>query len=449
MRSTSGSHVTSREEVDLPADRRLALVVANADYDDEALGRLASPARDAAALTRVLEDPSRCDFEVATVLDGSSGEVVEAVESFLAEVERSDLLLLYFSCHGLKDEHGRLYFAARNTRRDRLRSTAVSATLVNELLLGSRSRRKVLMLDCCYGGAFAKGLQVKADRAVHTADHFDARGLVVLTASDATQYAFDGETVRGDVTPSRFTAVLVDGLASGEADLDRDGLVSVDDAYDFVRLRLGDEGVPQAPRKWEFDVSGHIVLARTEASAGRELESAVPRPPQARPAEPRAARSRAWWLSALGLAAGATAVAWLAVAGLADVLYNAAPAEDLPNRSALSRSLVGLAAAWAVAYVVVAHRRGVRPWEPLVAASADLFGANGARRMVRGLVSALPFNVLIVGALTVIATGNAYQASGSEMRDNVFRLSFAVLAIAGLARYLTRELVGSRRGRAE
>jgi hypothetical protein len=137
------------------------------------------------------------------------------------------------------------------------------------------------------------------------------------------------------------------------------------------------------------------------------------------------------------------------VTGLADVLYNAAPAEDLPNRSALSRSLVGLAAAWAVAYAVVAHRRGARPWEPLVAAYADLFGANGARRMVRGLVSALPVNVLIVGALTVIATAYAYGASGSEMRDNVFRLSFAVLAIAGLARYLTWELAGSRRGRAE
>lgn len=34
----------------------------------------------------------------------------------------------------------------------------------------------MLLLDCCYGGAFAKGIQVKADASVHTADHVDARG---------------------------------------------------------------------------------------------------------------------------------------------------------------------------------------------------------------------------------------------------------------------------------
>ena len=159
----------------------------------------------------MLADPARCGFDVSTVVDGGASAVTEAVEGFLVDAERSDLLLLYFSCHGLKDESGRLYFAARNTRRNRLRSTAVSAAVVNELLLGSRSRRKVLLLDCCYGGAFAKGMQVKADTAVHTGEQFDARGLVVVTASDSTQYAFDGDEVRATVTPSRFTAVLVDG----------------------------------------------------------------------------------------------------------------------------------------------------------------------------------------------------------------------------------------------
>ena len=177
-----------------PPERRRALVVANARYDDPALERLASPAQDAAALTRALEDPVRCGFEVTEIVDSESGEVTEAVEGFLVDAERTDLIVLYFSCHGLKDDGGRLYFAARNTRRNRLRSTAVPAATVNELLLASRSRRKVLLLDCCYGGAFAKGMQVKGDPAVHTAEHFGGRGLVVLTASDSTQYAFDGDT---------------------------------------------------------------------------------------------------------------------------------------------------------------------------------------------------------------------------------------------------------------
>jgi hypothetical protein len=121
---------------------------------------------------------------------------------------------------------------------------------------------------------------MKADEAVHTADSFNAQGLVVLTASDSTQYAYEGEVVHGSVEPSRFTAVLVEGLSSGAADLDGDGHITVENAYDFVRRRLSEEGVPQNPKKWEFDVTGHIELAFTAPSRPS-------RRPSRRPALPR------------------------------------------------------------------------------------------------------------------------------------------------------------------
>jgi hypothetical protein len=428
------------------AERRRALVVANARYDDEALGRLTSPARDAEELGRVLEDPDRCGFEVTRVVDGGSAEVAEAVEGFLAEVERNDLLLLYFSCHGLKDEQGRLYFAMRNTRRDRLRSTTVPAAVVNDLLLGSRSRRKVLLLDCCYGGAFAKGMQVKADPAVHTADQFDARGLVVLTASDSTQYAFDGDVVRGSVTPSRFTAVLVDGLSSGEADLDGDGYVTVDDAYDFVRRRLADEHVPQSPRKWEFDVAGDIVLGRTgmatetgpRPSAAAPLVAALPRGPA--PASVTRAPT-SWWLGWLAVLAGSVGSTWLIATWVNQWLADAASLEYFPDLDDLRGSVVILAAAWAAAYAVVAGREN--PWRRAVAAYRDLLAPDGTGAFVRGLLSAVPVNVLLVGAASCAAGAVAYAWSGSTARDNVWRLAFVLLAVAALARYVTRE-----RGRA-
>ncbi len=431
-----------------PAERRRALVVANARYDDDALGRLLSPSEDAAALGRVLEDPDRCGFEVTTVVDGSSGEVAEAVEGFLADVERHDLLLLYFSCHGLKDEHGRLYFATRNTRRDRLRSTTVPAAVVNDLLLGSRSRRKVLLLDCCYGGAFAKGMQVKADPSVHTAEQFDARGLVVLTASDSTQYAFDGDVVSGSVTPSRFTAVLVDGLASGEADLDGDGFMTVDDAYDFVRQRLADEHVPQSPRKWEFDVAGHIVLGRTRTTAGAgarltppaPLVAALPRDP-APASAPRA--QPVWWLGWLTILASNVGITWLVSSWLNSWLSSAVKLEYLPDLNDLRWSMAILAAAWAAAYAVVAaptraSRRGHDAWRPVVTAYRDLLAPDGIVAFVRGLLSAAPVNVLLVGAASCAAGALAYAWSGSTTRDNVSWLVFVLLALATLVRYVTR-----------
>ena len=427
------------------AERRRALVVANALYEDEALGRLASPAQDAVALTRVLESRS-CGFDVTTVVDGGSGEVAEAVEGFLVDVERTDLLLLYFSCHGLKDEHGRLYFATRNTRRNRLRSTALPAAVVNELLLGSRSRRKVLLLDCCYGGAFAKGMQVKADPSVHTADQFDARGLVVLTASDSTQYAFDGDVVRGSITPSRFTAILVDGLSSGTADLDGDGFVTVDDAYDFVRRRLADEQLPQSPRKWEFDVAGHIVLGRTEAAVEAGLRPQPP--PPVLPHEPARTEGRglwqpAWLLGWLGLLAGCVGSTWVVATWLSQWLADTASLKYFPDLDTLRLGAVALAAAWAVAYAVVAPRsspgRWHDPWQPLMTAYRELLAPRHIVALGRGLLAAVPTNILLVGAASVGAGAFAYASSGSTDRDNVFQLVFVLLAVATLARYVVRE----------
>lgn len=431
-------------EAGTPPERRRALIVANAHYDDEALERLASPAQDATALTRVLEDPDRCGFEVSALLNGGSSEVAEAVEGFLVEAERGDLLLLYFSCHGLKDESGRLYFASRNTRRNRLRSTAVPAAVVNDLLLGSRSRRKVLLLDCCYGGAFAKGMQVKADPAVHTGDQFDARGLVVLTASDSTQYAFDGDVLRGTAEPSRFTSVLVSGLASGEADVDQDGFVTVDDAYEFVRRRLADDGVPQDPRKWEFDVSGRIVLGRTEARGEQPVVSLPPQLPAAPASRPRAGTHRLlqpiWWISSLVLLAACTGITWLLVDSLEGPLESWQKGDYIPTHDFRAWAVV-MAAAWGVGYALTSPPAGWRapvswgdPWRPLVGAYDSILRPTGVRSFLRGLVSAVPVNVLLVcaGSLTAARLGYVW-GNGSQSRDNFFAIVFVLLALAGLA----------------
>ena len=436
-----------------PPERRRALIVANARYDDEGLERLASPGQDATALRRVLDDPARCGFVVSTVVDGGSSEVAEAVEEFLVDAERTDLLLLYFSCHGLKDENGRLYLAARNTRRNRLRSTAVPATVVNELLLGSRSRRKVLLLDCCYGGAFAKGMQVKADPSVHTGEQFDARGLVVLTASDSTQYAFDGDVVRGDAAPSRFTAELVRGLESGEADVDADGFVTVDDAYEFVRRRLADADVPQDPRKWEFDVSGRIVLGRGAAGEA-ELPVSVPPTVVAAPVAPgtRAGRHRlfqpVWWASSVALLAVCVLATWLVITWLEGPVEDWVKAEYLPGLGDLGYRVAGLAAAWGLAYACASPPASWRapvawadPWRPLVDAYGDIVRPSGMWPFIRGLLSAVPLNVVLVTASSLLAGGLGYAyGGGSETRDNLYGIAFVLLSLATLVPFALRRV---------
>jgi uncharacterized caspase-like protein len=83
--------------------KRSALIIASDDYTDAGLKRLRAPASDARALAAVLRDPGIGDFEVRTLLNEPAHEVNLAVEEFFADRHADDLLLLHFSCHGVKD----------------------------------------------------------------------------------------------------------------------------------------------------------------------------------------------------------------------------------------------------------------------------------------------------------------------------------------------------------
>lgn len=257
--------------------KRFALIIANYQYEDPDLRQLIAPAQDANSLKKVLSDPEIGGFIVERFLiNEPSHKVNLAIEAFFDNRQRDDLLLLYFSGHGIKDKENRLYFATPDTRRSWPRTTAIPAALINDVMRSSRSRRQALILDCCYSGAFAKGMIAKAEEvigsAVGSGEQLGGRGRVVMTASDAIQYAFEGNTVEGKGVHSVFTKNLVRGLESGEADLDGDGQITFDELYEYVYDRVTDEMSQQRPEKWDFGVQGNIIIARNPNPVARLVE---------------------------------------------------------------------------------------------------------------------------------------------------------------------------------
>jgi Caspase domain len=269
------------------ASTRSALIIASRDYQDPGLRQLRSPAYDAAALARVLGDPKIGDFDVQTLLDAPSYEISEAVEEFFSDRSPDDLLLMHFSCHGVKDEGGELHFATSNTKLHRLSATSVAADFVNRRMNRSRSRRVVLLLDCCYAGAFERGMTARAGTNVNIEEQFGGgRGHAVITASNSMEYAFEGDQLADahELAPSVFTSAFVEGLETGEADRDQDGQVSLDELYDYVYDKVRVTTPNQTPGKWTFGVQGDIYVARrarpvtTPAPLPSELQEALDHP---------------------------------------------------------------------------------------------------------------------------------------------------------------------------
>ena len=241
--------------------RRLALLIATYQHEDSDLRGLTSPAADVDSLAEVLRDPAIAGFEVSVLTNQPHHRVGEAIGRFYRDCRRDDLTLLYFTGHGLKDEDGRLYLAMSNTHRDDLLFTALPAEQLDQAMNSGRSRQKVLVLDCCYSGAFPAGRIAKADTEVHALDTLRGQGRTVLTASDAMQYSFEGDQLHGQATSSVFTRCLVEGLRDGSADLDRDGNVTLDELYAYVYERVVEEMPQQRPKKQD-NVEGRTVIAR-------------------------------------------------------------------------------------------------------------------------------------------------------------------------------------------
>jgi hypothetical protein len=320
---------------------RSALIVASYDYENPGLRRLRAPARDADALAGVLRHPDIGGFEVRTILNEPEYVISEAVEEFFADRTPDDLLLLYFSCHGVKDDDGQLYFAASNTKPSRLGATAVAAEFVNRCMSRSRSRRVVLLLDCCYAGAFERGMVARAGTGMDIQERFGGRGRAVITASSAMEYAFEGDELADshDLKPSVFTSALVEGLETGEADRDEDGNVGLDELYEYVYGKVRQVTPSQTPGKWTFGVEGDLYIARRNRPVTKpaplppELQQAIDHPlPSVRLA---AVHELEGFLSAKH--AGLALAARLALEGLArdDSRAVSAAAEGVLARSAL------------------------------------------------------------------------------------------------------------------
>lgn len=301
--------------------RRLALVVAVTDYLDGSLRRLRAPAGDAAELRDLLADPEIGGFSVTSVLNERAQQMRLAIEDFLADRHPDDLLLVYLSCHGLMDARRRLYFAARDTIKNRLAASGVESHWLLDQLEECRARRQIVILDCCFSGAFAQGS--KGDDDVGLGDRLagEGRGRVVLTASRGTEYSFEGEALQGEdgSRGSVFTSALIEGIRTGGADADGDGAISVDDAYSYAFEQVRQSGTQQTPQRWLYGAEGSMLLAHTPtpedaaappeavASAPSASPAAVPAPV---PAEvPPAARAHPNWAqSRVIVVAGAAAL---------------------------------------------------------------------------------------------------------------------------------------------
>ena len=155
-----------------------------------------------------------------------------------------------------------LYFAAADTQNGRLFATGISDKWLQDLIDECRSERIVLMLDCCFGGSFATSMAWRAagSENVGIKERFDGKGSPRPERIDLHPVRTRRWIRVGEPQPSIFTKAIAQGLATGEADRDRDGRVSIDELYDYAVEALREQEGSQTPTKAGY-VEGDLFLA--------------------------------------------------------------------------------------------------------------------------------------------------------------------------------------------
>ena len=245
---------------------KFALLIGVSEYS-EGLRPISSAILDVEAMRRVLEHPDMGAFDQVTVLPNpDKGSMEKAVEDLFANRQRDDLVLLYFTGHGLKDQKARFFLSTRDTGRDQngdfRRATALAASKLQEYITDSRSQRQIIILDCCFSGALVQGMPIKGELNIQ--EELGGKGRAILTSSSPIEYSFESDN--NDL--SIYTKYLVEGIETGAADKDGDQLISVNELHEYASERVK-EAAPAMTPKFYLSLEGEdtIYLAKSPLAA--------------------------------------------------------------------------------------------------------------------------------------------------------------------------------------
>ncbi len=245
---------------------KFALLIGVSEYS-EGLRPISSAILDVEAMRRVLEHPDMGAFDQVTVLPNpDKGSMEKAVDDLFADRQKDDLVLLYFSGHGLKDQNARFFLSTRDTGRDQnggfRRAKAFPASELQKYITDSRSQRQIIILDCCFSGALVQGMPIKGEFNIQ--EELGGKGRAILTSSSPIEYSFESE----DNDLSIYTKYLVEGIETGAADKDGDQLISVNELHEYASERVK-EAAPAMTPKFYLSLEGDdtIYLAKSPLAA--------------------------------------------------------------------------------------------------------------------------------------------------------------------------------------
>jgi hypothetical protein len=241
--------------------RRYAIVVGDnsGDRDDVTLRYAEADAR---RLGEVLRSVGGFHPEDVTLLHDISAEDLRraliGVNARLRQDASDTMLFVFYSGHA-------------DAESLHLSGTRLPLPELRDLVAGSPADVRVLVVDSCRSGALTrvKGARPRPAFDVTIDTPPPAQGLAILTSSAAGEDAQESESLRASIFTHHFLSALL-----GAADRDRDGRITIDEAFTYSAERtLASTAVtlpgPQHPT-YRLELGGRSDLTLTQLGGARD-----------------------------------------------------------------------------------------------------------------------------------------------------------------------------------
>jgi formylglycine-generating enzyme required for sulfatase activity len=248
---------------DQSSGRKFALLI-GVSTCGEGFRKLHCPENGVAELRALLINPKIGGFEpdqVTCLVNPNVSEMRSAVSAVFSNCSAQDLVLFYYTGHGVTDEFGNFFFTTSESCKFENgtlnRGSTVEASFVLNEMSSCYSRRQVAILDSCFSGAFPDGMMAMDDQTVDVKRQLGGEGRAVLTAATSTQYALEQE---GEAL-SVYTRYLVDGLKTGAAVAEQDTVIRVGSLHRYVQTKLKTAAAAMSPQIYAARDGQDIIIA--------------------------------------------------------------------------------------------------------------------------------------------------------------------------------------------
>lgn len=247
--------------------KKYALLVGVDKYlHSEDLPDLRSPLNDVSEFKRILTDSPECDYEIKVLTNPDSQELrILLADIFTNQAKNNDMILLYFSGHGKLSSEGDLCLCTQDANPVLLDTTAIDLPWLKKKIDSTHASQVVILLDCCYSGAAIGSFKGSMDDVIKKGIG-PGKGKYLVTSSNAIQPSL--ELSSDDI--SLFTKWLLSGLESWDADVNGDGIITIEELYKFASEKTLNEVPTQIPQNFAFGTTpADIIIARKPESTGQ------------------------------------------------------------------------------------------------------------------------------------------------------------------------------------